>query len=532
MRPSTASTPLSSSALNYLESFERNAKALRGNNNGSSTSGGNKKDESSTSKSIVSSPAPVKRRVSISDIISQARRQVSLSRTDSEDFDFLNESLKSSVFDESVSSDTDSEESHEEKRILPLGTPGQQVGRKSLKDIRELRNSIDQSLIKPPELKMLRSKAAGEESKRHAHFESIQEEEKISEDLPTAQLPSKSPFKKAIQSGSESSDSDSIIFDEVFEEVLPSPPRKPAPARTAPIVVEKKIEKPAVKEQKARKKKEKTPTPTESSFESSSDSSSTSESSTSSESSSSASESESESKSESQVSSSKTSTSKASSSKAYGSDFESEKSSSSSASTISKVTPKKLDKPQKTKKPDKKRAKPDDIRQNKKPEPIPYEDFIPKLSSRSSNSEKSTVRETNRTLEESLKKTLKINKSSEKMEKPRKDIRRAPRSSSSSSSTLRDAEREQDIERRREKRARRFRSRRRRSEEPHTCQENIHNMIESVIDTHVQMLDDFNRMEYAAVCEWTQVLRKFDGHDGPSSQKLREIIERRLNRKY
>lgn len=57
-------------------------------------------------------------------------------------------------------------------------------------------------------------------------------------------------------------------------------------------------------------------------------------------------------------------------------------------------------------------------------------------------------------------------------------------------------------------------------------------MIESVIDTHVQMLDDFNRMEYAAVCEWTQVLRKFDGHDGPSSQKLREIIERRLNRKY
>lgn len=38
--------------------------------------------------------------------------------------DIFSESLKSSVFDESVSSDTDSEESHEEKRILPLGTPG------------------------------------------------------------------------------------------------------------------------------------------------------------------------------------------------------------------------------------------------------------------------------------------------------------------------------------------------------------------------------------------------------------------------
>ncbi|KAF1765570.1 hypothetical protein GCK72_005522 [Caenorhabditis remanei] len=522
MRPSSASTPLSSSALNYLESLERNAKALRGNNN--------RKDDNSSITSTskpTSSIAPVKRRESFSEIINQARRQASLSRTDSEDFDFLNESLKSSVF--SDSSDSESEESHEEshegKRILPLGTPGQQVGRKSLKDIRELRNSIDQSLIKTPELKMLRNKVT-EDSKKHAHFESIREEE-VPEVIPKTQLPSKSPFKKAIQSGSESSDSDSIIFDEVFEEVLPSPPRKPTPVRaqTAPAAVVQPVtaQKPMVEKKETKKKKEKTPTPSSSSSESSSESKS--ESSSNSESS----ESSSSESSSSSSSSSKSSASKASTKQDYPSDFGSEK---SSSSTIPKVS---IEKP-----PLKNSNKPKE--NPKKPSPVPYEDFIPKIGS-SSDSGKSTVRETHRTFEESIDKLKLENKKGKEEKNPAKEERNksfekklqikertARRSSSSaSSSTVGETEKEMEISKRRQKK---FRSRRMRSEEPQTCQTNIHNMIESVIDTHVQMLDEFNQMEYAAVCEWTQVLRRFDRHDGPTSQRLREIVQQRLNRKY
>ncbi|CAL2032904.1 unnamed protein product [Caenorhabditis brenneri] len=527
MRPSSASTPLSSSALNYLESLERNAKALRGNNNTFS----NKKDESSiipTSKQI-STTTPLKRRESISDIINQARRRSSLSRTNSEDLDFLNESLKSSILDESDSSSSESEESHEEKRILPLGTPGQQVGRKSLKDIRELRNSIDQSLIKTPELKMLRTKVGGEETKKLRHFESIREEE-VQEEIPKTVFPTKSPFKKAIQSGSDSSDGESIVFDEVFEEVLPSPPRKPVAVRAQAVTDVQKSQ-----STKAAKKKEKTPTPASSSSESSSSSSSAS---SSSESSSCTSESESSSKSHSSTSSTKTSTSKTTSKPAHESDFESLSStSSSSSSTIvsSSVKPAKHAKSKKSKE------------EAKKVLLLPYEDFIPKKSS-SSESAKSTVRETHRTLEESLKldKMKLEDREQEKFhENPRKSERKSsvkatspkekPRahrsSSSSSSSAVGETEREIEYERRRSVKLRSQR-RRRRSEEPHTCQQNIHNMVESVIDTHVQMLDEFNRMEYAAVCEWTDVLRRFDRHDGPTSQRLREIVERRLNRKY
>ncbi|PIC45753.1 hypothetical protein B9Z55_005668 [Caenorhabditis nigoni] len=460
-----------------------------------------------------------RRRESLSDIISQVRRQSSLSRTDSEDYDFLNESLKSSVFDESDSSEAESKESPEqpeEKRILPLGTPGVQVGRKSLKDIRALRNSIDQSLVKTPELKTLRSKAAVDEGKKLTHFESIQEEE-LSEEIPKTKMLAKSPFKKAIQSGSDSSDGDSIVFDEVFEEVLPSPPRKP-PVTAQPA--------PAAKVQKTKETKRKVKTPTSSESSSSSSSSSESESSTDSSSS----------------SSSESSTSKLSSK--YGSDFESVKSSSSSSSSstsseasTSKASPvKKLS----TEKPRKSKEEPKEER--KKTSPVP--DIRPKLNS-SSESSKSTVRETNRTFEETLNVDKKKEDEKRKKSKERiiesekyldKDLAITERmkkgsrsSSSSSSSRVGETEREIEISKRRD---RRFRSRRRNSEEPHTCQTNVHNMVESVIDTHVQMLDDFNRMEYAAVCEWTRVLRQFDRHDGPTSQRLREIVERRLNRKY
>lgn len=515
MRPSSASTPLSSSALNYLESLERNAKALRGNNN----TFANKKDESSaipTSKQI-STTTLLKRRESISDIINQARRRSSLSRTNSEDLDFLNESLKSSTFDQSDYSSSESEESHEEKRILPLGTPGQQVGRKSLKDIRELRNSIDQSLIKTPELKMLRTKVGVEETKKLRHFESIREEE-VQEETPKPLFPTKSPFKKAIQSGSDSSDGESIVFDEVFEEVLPSPPRKPATVKEQTVPDAQKSQ-----ATKASKKKEKPMTPTSSSSESSSSSAS------------STSESESSSKSHSSSSSTKTSTSKATSKPAYESDFESSSSSSSSSSTIvSKAASVKQEKSEKSKKANE---------EPKKVISVPYEDFIPKTSS-SSESAKSTVRETHRTLEESLKmEKIKLEeekdnenpirserKNSVKATSPKEKPRAHRSFSSSSSSAIGETERELEYERRRSVKLRR--QRRRRSEEPHTCQQNIHNMVESVIDTHVQMLDEFNRMEYAAVCEWTDVLRRFDRHDGPTSERLREIVERRLNRKY
>lgn len=114
---------------------------------------------------------------------------------------------------------------------------------------------------------------------------------------------------------------------------------------------------------------------------------------------------------------------------------------------------------------------------------------------------------------------------------PARERKKSHRSSSSSSSAVGETEKEYELFKRRVRR-RTSRSRRRRSEEPATCQANVHSMVESVIDTHVQMLDEFNRMEYEAVCEWTQILRRFDRHDGPTSERLREIVQRRLNRNY
>ncbi|CAI5443889.1 unnamed protein product [Caenorhabditis angaria] len=231
-----SSSNLSSSALNYLESLEKSSKALRG-----------------------------KRRESISELISKVRRQTSLSRGNSDDFDGLNDSFNSSesrgekLLILSSTSSSESTESDSEatqiQRILPRGTPGNKPARKSLDELRELRNSIDQSLIPdvsgPP--KKVGTEKSGVEKKStstvpssSSSFSFLTSSVPPSRSSPTVTqtstvLPKKSPFKKQIES--ESSDAESIIFDEVFEEPEVKAPPKVRP-ETRPEVRPKPKPKP------------------------------------------------------------------------------------------------------------------------------------------------------------------------------------------------------------------------------------------------------------------------------------------------
>ncbi|CAB3403882.1 unnamed protein product [Caenorhabditis bovis] len=210
------SSNLSASALNYLQSLEKNSAALR---------------KGSSAKNLANRP----RKPSISEIISQARRQTSLSRHNSDDYDALSESFKSSIFDEVsgrgekvvIFSDSEGEKSP----ILPRGSLTTNNGAASLEQIRQLRNSIDQSLISVPESRTNKTvKIKAEDLLKKTQKKISKKETAPSrpvdepEERKSPTMMKRSPFKKAIES--ESSDAESIVFDEVFEQPPQPPPKK------------------------------------------------------------------------------------------------------------------------------------------------------------------------------------------------------------------------------------------------------------------------------------------------------------------
>ncbi|KAE9415668.1 hypothetical protein Angca_005233, partial [Angiostrongylus cantonensis] len=97
--------------------------------------------------------------------------------------------------------------------VLPKAFPGLQIRQKSIHDIRELRSSIDNSLIKPPTPQrhhLRRTSTASIKANSELHDESEDEKPRITPKLNITKA--KSPFRRTVESGS---DLDSIDFEEI-----------------------------------------------------------------------------------------------------------------------------------------------------------------------------------------------------------------------------------------------------------------------------------------------------------------------------
>nr|CDJ97802.1 Protein F59B10.2 [Haemonchus contortus] len=216
---------LSQSALSYLQSLDKATKALRQNQ----TTENKAPNLNSLQES---SRAPTERRRSLSLMISELRQKTQKDYVfDESDDDKSTSGRRSHLSGKTPSFDSSS--STGEERILfdlPLdsgkedpkksdatshGLPGLEVGRKSISELRELRTSIDHSLIKPP--KVLKhhntrerlSSTSRKESSDIPDFESESGEQLV---VPRQNdFKTKSPFRAAVESGS---DIESIDFDE------------------------------------------------------------------------------------------------------------------------------------------------------------------------------------------------------------------------------------------------------------------------------------------------------------------------------
>ncbi|PAV64369.1 hypothetical protein WR25_20501 [Diploscapter pachys] len=201
---------LSQSALSYLQSLEQNTKALQQSLTEKRNSFSRKESDGG----------------SLLSMISQMRKSQSKNDSEEESLEHQSSFLHNSLSDLS-------EESGE--RVL-LGLPGEdeqlvdlnssitssthflprpisdKSSRKSITEMRELRNSIDLSLIKPPKLE---KRTSGlnilKKDEKTDKDKVVHPMEKISEEQKLPQTVKKSAFKGAIESGS--SDAESIDFE-------------------------------------------------------------------------------------------------------------------------------------------------------------------------------------------------------------------------------------------------------------------------------------------------------------------------------
>ncbi|CAI4224197.1 unnamed protein product [Auanema sp. JU1783] len=192
---SKPSTKLSASALSYLSSLETNSKALQ-----------NSLKNEKTGK-VVPSSNPKRGKLDKLRTISKSTTIYESTSLDSDDQLSDDSFLKNSMGGEKIILDLGLDSSEVTASILPKGKPGNQVGRKSLVEIRELRNSIDQSL--KPALSLLAKK---NEPKASTSMSKALETgtEKISPQKEKKNM-KKSPFNKKQLSDS-SSDLESLVF--------------------------------------------------------------------------------------------------------------------------------------------------------------------------------------------------------------------------------------------------------------------------------------------------------------------------------
>ncbi|PIO75067.1 hypothetical protein TELCIR_02910 [Teladorsagia circumcincta] len=62
------------------------------------------------------------------------------------------------------------------------------------------------------------------------------------------------------------------------------------------------------------------------------------------------------------------------------------------------------------------------------------------------------------------------------------------------------------------------------------CSSNVHHVTKDVLHTHLRLLKEFNRLEWTSLQEWNAILDDIrEKYDGPSTEKLKAVIERRTN---
>ncbi|KAK6737564.1 hypothetical protein RB195_019959 [Necator americanus] len=218
---------LSQSALNYLQSLEKATKALRQNQQV-------EKKRVGGQHSLLESSRLSSERGSLSSMISQLRHRTRRESTIDEFDDSISEEnghvsertpsiSPSSAGGERIVFDFPfdvAKDDNKQSDALPKQLPGLQMGRKSIHEIRELRSSIDHSLIKPPKLQKQQPRRFSINSVNSYKEDSGSGQQEESEEEPEDVTPKpqaikkKSPFRPAIESGS---DLESIDFESATE---------------------------------------------------------------------------------------------------------------------------------------------------------------------------------------------------------------------------------------------------------------------------------------------------------------------------
>ncbi|ETN84027.1 hypothetical protein NECAME_17281 [Necator americanus] len=247
MRMYTASkqpSNLSQSALNYLQSLEKATKALRQNQQV-------EKKRVGGQHSLLESSRLSSERGSLSSMISQLRHRTRRESTIDEFDDSISEEnghgsertpsiSPSSAGGERIVFDFPfdvAKDDNKQSDALPKQLPGLQMGRKSIHEIRELRSSIDHSLIKPPKLQKQQPRRFSINSVNSYKEDSGSGQQEESEEEPEDLTPKpqaikkRSPFRPAIESGS---DLESIDFEHQLHRA-PIVPRVVAPRHLAPV---------------------------------------------------------------------------------------------------------------------------------------------------------------------------------------------------------------------------------------------------------------------------------------------------------
>ncbi|KIH48288.1 hypothetical protein ANCDUO_21644, partial [Ancylostoma duodenale] len=63
------------------------------------------------------------------------------------------------------------------------------------------------------------------------------------------------------------------------------------------------------------------------------------------------------------------------------------------------------------------------------------------------------------------------------------------------------------------------------------CSSNLHYVTRDVLKTHLQLLKEFNRLEFSSLQEWNAILDDVrQKYEGPSTEKLKAVVEKRMNK--
>ncbi|EYB95908.1 hypothetical protein Y032_0155g3085 [Ancylostoma ceylanicum] len=63
------------------------------------------------------------------------------------------------------------------------------------------------------------------------------------------------------------------------------------------------------------------------------------------------------------------------------------------------------------------------------------------------------------------------------------------------------------------------------------CSSNLHYVTRDVLQTHLQLLKEFNRLEFSSLQEWNAILDDVrQKYEGPSTKKLEAVLEKRMSK--